>query len=501
MMIGQCMNLTLHVESSMALIQIDRMGIKQAIDEINALRQVRSCNTTGSALVPSNCLIQWKDNHFVMDFTTTDVVGLNTAHYQGMHSFVINALGNYFEVPSRGASISNWHRTITSPDVVQLTVGQFRTQGLKDEQEYYLRYITPVSKQAWDAIDRGLLGYYYMLGKSQARTLYPLYLTVSDINVHHFVDDQGNNFLLIDSLSPISLSYMEKVAFNILLSFGMLFGEMPLDEAYMFVYESKDYKTPLALEYKSLVKTLKSDYSIFTTNVYSILVPLAIRKDPVNGEKRICNIITARKWGINELSLDVFCKLVQNFIDHEALSWGAFYLINACHFTMEMQPGAYSTALETITTEVVNNVLPKGSLNVIDAQHWNVIHTDLDNVIDQYTANGQITASNAVRVKAKINSLSGPTNIDKLSAPFAIYGYNLSTDDQRIIRQRNSVLHGSVKASTTIDQTFRQLQDVSLGVHRLCCTLLLKMAGYQGYIINNQRLFECDEKAKPFISI
>lgn len=485
----------------MALIQIDRMGIKQAIDEINALRQVRSCSTTGSALVPSNSLIQWKDNHFVMDFTTTDIVGLNAAYYQGMHSFVINALGNCFEVPSRGSNISNWHRAFTSPDVVQLTVSQFRTQGLRDEQEYFLRYITPISKQAWDAIDRGLLGYYYNLGKSQVRTLYPLHLTVSDLNVHHFVDDHGKYFLLIDSLSPVSLAYIEKVAFNILLSYGLLFGEMPLDEAYMFVYESKDFKTPLALEYKSLVKTLKNDYSIFTTNVYSILVPLAIRKDPVNGEKRICNIITARKWVINELSLDVFCKLVQNFFDHEALSWGAFYLINACHFTMEMQPGAYSTALETITTEVVNNVLPKGSLNVIDAQYWNDVHTDLDNVIDHYIANGKISANNAVKVKAKINSLSGPTNIDKLSAPFAIYGYTLTTDDQRIIRQRNSVLHGSVKASTTIDQAFRQLQDASLGLHRLCCTLLLKMAGYTGYIINNQRLFECDDKAKPFVSI
>jgi hypothetical protein len=168
---------------------------------------------------------------------------------------------------------------------------------------------------------------------------------------------------------------------------------------------------------------------------------------------------------------------------------------------MEMQPGAYSTALETITSEVVSKKLPKGALNIIDSRNWPSIHTDLDNLVDKFTQNGQITAANSGKVKAKINSLSGPTNIDKLSAPFGIYQYQLTPEDDRIIRQRNSVLHGSVKASMTIDQAFQQLQDVALGLHRLCCTLLLKMADYQGYIINNQRLFGTDEKAKPFLYI
>ena len=36
----------------MPLIQIDRQGVKQAVDEINALKQVKSCVTAGSALLP-----------------------------------------------------------------------------------------------------------------------------------------------------------------------------------------------------------------------------------------------------------------------------------------------------------------------------------------------------------------------------------------------------------------------------------------------------------------
>ena len=485
----------------MALIQIDRQGIKQAIDEINALRQVRSCFTAGSTLVPSSCLCRWEDNHYKIDFTSTDQVALNAAYYQGMHAFEININGNTYEVPERGASISSWNRPFTNPDVVELQVSQLRSKGINDEQHYFLRYITPISAATWKAIDRGLRGYVYNLGNTQCRTLYPLHLTCSDLQVHHYVDDKGDYFLLIDSLSPVSLDYIEKAAFNILLSIGLVFGEMPLDEAYMYIFESKDFQTPLAFVYKSLVKTLKNDYYIFTTNVYSVLCPLAKRKDPAKGDNRMCNIIKARRWILNEMSLDVFCKLVQNFMDSDALSWGGFYLINACHFTMEMQPGSFSTALETITSEVVSNKLPKGTLNIIDAHNWPSVHQDMDNLVDAYTQTGLITADNAVKLKAKINSLSGPTNIDKLSMPFGIYQYQLTPEDNRIIRQRNSVLHGSVKASMSIDQAFLQLQDVALGLHRLCCTLLLKMANYQGYIINNQRTFGSDEKAKPFILI
>lgn len=485
----------------MPLKQIDRQGVRQAIDKINALRQVRSCVTAGSALVPSPCLFRWEDNRYKIEFTSTDFVALDAAYYQGMHTFDININGNTFEVPERGASISNWNRNFTNPDVVELQVSQFRTKGINDEQHYFMRYITPISKITWNAIDCGLLGYVYNLGNTRCRSLYLLHLIGSDIQVHHYLDDKGECFLLIDSLSPVSLEYIEKASFNILLSIGLLFGEMPLDEAYMYIYENKDFQTPLALVYKSLVKTLKNDYHIFTTNLYSVLCPLAKRKDPANGDKRMSAIIGARKWAINEITLDVFCKLVQNFMDYEAFSWGGFYLINACHFTMEMQPGAFSTALETIASEVVSKKLPKGILNIIDAQNWPSIHKDLDNLVDAYIQTGQITADNAVKLKAKINSLSGPTNIDKLSKPFGIYQYQLTSEDDRIIKQRNSALHGSVKASRSIDQAFTQLQDVALGLHRLCCTLLLKMANYRGYIINNQRFFGTDEKAKPFILV
>ena len=106
----------------MALKKVDRLGVKQAIDEINSLRQVKSCFTSGAALLPGPCLLRWEDNHFVMDFTTMDNVALNAAHYHGMKSFLLTISSNEYEVPEKGASVEKWNKSFTNPDVVELLI-------------------------------------------------------------------------------------------------------------------------------------------------------------------------------------------------------------------------------------------------------------------------------------------------------------------------------------------------------------------------------------------
>lgn len=117
----------------MALKRVDRGGIKQALDWINALRQIKSCVTAGTALLPANCHAHWFDNHYSLDFATTNHVELNKAYYGGMQSFVISISGNDYEVPARGASIAKWNKNFINPDVVEMQVSQFRTPGLDDD--------------------------------------------------------------------------------------------------------------------------------------------------------------------------------------------------------------------------------------------------------------------------------------------------------------------------------------------------------------------------------
>ena len=91
-------------------------------------------------------------------------------------------------------------------------------------------------------------------------------------------------------------------------------------------------------------------------------------------------------------------------------------------------------------------------------------------------------------LKNKINNLNQPPNTDKLSLPFKAVGYNLSKEEIEVIKDRNKFLHGHLNINVN-ETEINKLFYTSLMLHRLCCVLILKLCGFQGYIINNKALF------------
>ncbi len=465
-------------------------GLEMVIERIKALRAVKECSSVGGAVFKEACHAEWFENHYYVDFESTDVELIQKAYYKGVEPFKFSCLSDEFVVPEHGANVYDWHRDFMNPDKVKLNISHFYSVTINPEKTYHLRYVTSISKYAYGNITHDI-------GRR-----FPLKLSMTDIEVS-LLEDADGNYLSIDTMAPITLAQMSTLSFNILLSFGFLIGEMPLDDCYVFAYDNPDFNAPLGMEYRSLVKTLRNDYRIFTSNAFSVLVPSSLVKDPVNGECRIINIMHDRKWEgkIECFPIDILSKLIQNFLDYDALSIGAFEMINACHLTLEMQPSAFSTVLETIT-KVTNKYFGIGNtLNLVPPADWEAVHIDINAVIDKYTAPDHITETNAELLKRKTGNLSNPTNIDMLKASFPLLGYELTPDDITIIRNRDKAQHGSIKMSSSYEEVFRDFQNISLGLHRLCSILLLRFAGYHGYIINCQRTFQCDMVAKPLIEI
>lgn len=465
-------------------------NIEMVIERVKALRAVKECSPIGEAVFNGTCHAKWCENHYYVDFESTEVEKIQTAYYKGVESFKFGCKGEDFVVPERGANIYDWHRSFINSDKVKLNISHFYSVTINPDKAHHLRYITSISKYAYENITHDI-------GRR-----FPLKLSMSDVEVN-LLEDADGNYLSIDTMAPITLEQMSTLSFNILLSLGFLIGEMPLDECYVFTYDNPEFNTPLGMEYRSLVKTLRNDYRIFTSNAYSVLVPSSLVKDPVNGECRIINIMHDRKWEgkIECFPIDILSKLIQNFLDYNALSIGAFEIVNACHLTLEMQPSAFSTVLETIT-KVTNKYFGiSNTLNLVPPVDWETVHKEINAVIDKYTAPDHITETNAELLKRKIGNLSNPTNIDMLKASFPLLGYELTTDDISIIKNRDKAQHGSIKMSSSFEEAFRNFQNISLGLHRLCSILLLRFAGYHGYIINCQRTFQCDMAAKPLIEI
>ena len=57
------------------------------------------------------------------------------------------------------------------------------------------------------------------------------------------------------------------------------------------------------------------------------------------------------------------------------------------------------------------------------------------------------------------------------------------------------------KIKTMKGTDFDNLFSLSLRMHKLCCSIPLIMAGYEGYILNNCKLYGYDTSCKAFIKL
>ena len=82
-------------------------------------------------------------------------------------------------------------------------------------------------------------------------------------------------YIIIESSKKCYLKYIEDIAYASLLTLGFLSGKLYLDEAYIIASDQKKFNNPLGVYYKSLRESIFGQYSIFTKNAYSILIPIA----------------------------------------------------------------------------------------------------------------------------------------------------------------------------------------------------------------------------------
>lgn len=86
--------------------------------------------------------------------------------------------------------------------------------------------------------------------------------------------------------------------------------------------------------------------------------------------------------------------------------------------------------------------------------------------------------------------MNNPTNADSLAQPLKDAGYALMPNDKTALKMRNIFLHGGLTKGNLEEQT-NEIFYLSLMLHKLACIIILKRAGFNGYILNNPVLFNC----------
>lgn len=289
----------------------------------------------------------------------------------------------------------------------------------------------------------------------------------------------------VDSLQILNFEKFKSIAYSALNVYGFIEGNLYLREVYYFASEDTNYITR-HFHYSLIRDNLETGYRIFTTNPYSVYVPYHHDK----GEQP--NTEEAGEWNNKLLNFSEqnFSKLVEYFYKHEALSRSALIILEANTQPLELKAASYCVAYEGIC-HTIKKLIDIDAPSVIDQLIWEQnIKPEFENLLNSLT--GSSLNEDQVRIlKNKINNLNQPTNRDSLTAPFLKLGYTLNSIEIKCIDNRNRFLHGSLPVkSNDEDENFKELYFNSITIHKLIYILILKLIGFEGYIINYPKLHE-----------
>lgn len=449
----------------------------------------------------TSVIVEKEDNHFDLVFDSQDYNAIDKAKYNSFGEFRLICDDKSYVIPENQSRIAKVKEHCGNRGFgCTIRVSDIHTQGISKEASYYFRYIVPVDKKVHFTDFRGwnfeTENNYWVGG------LMKIAFPQGEVHFYH-INIGKQNFIVVESRFMCPFNDIDKIAYSVLLGFGFIIGKVYLDEAYTIVATTDDFLNPLGVYYKSLRKSIECQYTIFTTNVYSVLMPIAKKKTCENAENRMMEIIKKRKWdfAIEGISEDVFSCLVVNFYNYDAIARSALLLLDSSTLTLELQPAAYCIAYETLCNELAKQ-FKLSSPVVIEKSVWEKrgVKQELLNVVEIKRKESVLNDQQAEFLIKKINYMNSPTNMDKLNLPFRHFGYALSELDISAIKDRNRFMHGNLNADEGEDFVDK-LFTTSLLMHKLCCILILKFAGFEGCIINNLALYGKGSKQRAFLRI
>ena len=472
-------------------------GVKETVDFINStLPSEGQCGAIRD-IVPEGSSVEKVNPGYEISFRRQYDRNLSENFNQSLEGTTFSIGQNSFKIQQYGCHISKWTQTFMQDDDIAVCLTHINTDGVSPDNSYYQRYIVGVTNTS--AIIRNIR---FGLVSLDGHECYGSYININarPFSICFFrIDDK--EYMVIDSCVKLTEREMRNVAFSITVAIGLLAGHLFLGEYWMVASEDTESRKPVGLFYSTLTQSVKSDYSIFTTNVYSVLIPIAKKIDPVNGENRALSIIKSYNLGcaIDPISVEVFERIAGNFERYESLQRGIYILLTGTQLSLELQPGAFAIALEAICN-IAKEVLPPSKASNIRKEAWEKMRPVLEKVAEEQLSAGLITQEESEFFSKKLESLNRAFNSDKLTSLFEHFGYPLQKSDYDAIKFRNPLLHGDIKIKKMNGTDFDNLFSLSLRLHKLCCSIPLLMAGYEGYILNNSKLYGYDT-CKAFIKL
>ncbi|MCO5260714.1 MAG: gamma-glutamylcyclotransferase [Crocinitomicaceae bacterium] len=375
-------------------------------------------------------------------------------------------------------------------NTLKLLSGAINSIGNATIEEFsnkYLRLIIPIAKKMRIINDYQCRGF---VVDYKLRTGL-LILEINKKPFHLFELKYGEkDYLVIDCVEKYSLAEFQNCCQTILLTYAFLSGDYHSDEGYYLGFDDASLEIPKHILFHTFSDSHYNLNAAFTTNAYFGLDLENIKRD----EKGFIDEET-RKEQFKDIMFfpsSVFSNICQIAIENEKIFRSLLLLIFNQASTLEIKIPIQYVAIEALTGAIIK----KGNSElkpISETELANKLIDELKNVTEKFLNENKIQIEDNDLISPlfkRLNSLNAPTNTDKLSKPFAEVGYTISDEEKKIIKLRDTFLHGSIKSFGNLDDDFKGLFYISLKLHFLICILLLKNAGFEGRIINYPKLYE-----------
>lgn len=397
-----------------------------------------------------------------------------------------SANGLLWDVPSDAVLLKKFKNDDINPFELDCmyAIDRVHVNEISDQERYW-RLIMPLpEKNEFDFYDFSQWAFEVDV-KHKSATL--LKVAVSKQEFHFFhIRMEGRSFFGVDATTSMKFDRFQDAAIAIQTAYAFICGRYYLDEAFYISSTSAEFTEDLGVRYTALRESIISSYSIFTTNGSRVLAKL--RESQGLDWNNEINEWTKKLYSFDPVVLDALATL---FYEKESLSRAAFIILEANGLALELKAAAYCVAYEGICHTIKEKLQIK-SPSVMPKASWKKeIKPFFERGLSELLRDGLIDQAAYNILSRKIDNLNQPTNKDALTAPFTHFNYTLKPYEEKAIADRNSFLHGSVPLKTTdIEVASKSLYFTALTIHKLAYILLLKLSGFEGYIINYAKLHE-----------
>ena len=366
-------------------------------------------------------------------------------------------------------------------------ITSFCANSFRNKGKGFYRYMMPIDSIGWNGdicCNTAFIKYGWILGLIK--------LEHEDTIIHVYPCKCGKqNYMVIESLTETEEVRMRDYVYSVALTIGFITGKIHLGECYVFKSATPEYDGEMLMAYHTMRPSAESNVRIFTTNMYYVNNILDRNNVPKEDRQPLYDEQGNFQSHLQDwLHQDMVQQLFNLIHTNSDIARAVVTLIESSNFPLEYQASVRAIVLETLAHN------QSGQSLITDEEVWKKIKSELLSVVDSYGQSDEkkISAEEFEILKQKINNLNTPPNAKLLALSLTEVGYSLTTDDKESLKMRNLFLHGKL-VKGDVEKQSDKLFYCSLLLHKLCSIIILKRAGFEGYILNNPVLY-CQDLMK-----